>query len=273
MATASISPLSLQAPHRQHVDGQQDADSAALQRTPQASLIRSQRTDFAHSQNQKVAIQLAHSGGERSTVAPWLNMKAVATSLVDGWADRLVGPSVLASDEASPLPKALTVEVAIPSVIKAEFLSPLSNKSIDAYGGSHENRIRLLLEVVDAVRGAIPKDMPLLDVLVHIKSRGGTGGLDSGRCSAVAKILSENDVDLVDVSSGGVIPITMKKVFGPQSDLSAHSKTLLEKGTPCFSVQLALVKPLPLPESVSDDTPFTGAVGGVTTGTAAEEHF
>jgi 2,4-dienoyl-CoA reductase-like NADH-dependent reductase (Old Yellow Enzyme family) len=83
------------------------------------------------------------------------------------------------------------------------FLSPLSNQRTDRYGGSFENRIRLLLEVVAAVRGAIPRGMPLL---VRISARDWVeGGWDLEQSIALGGELLRQGADLVDCSSGGLV--------------------------------------------------------------------
>jgi 2,4-dienoyl-CoA reductase-like NADH-dependent reductase (Old Yellow Enzyme family) len=143
--------------------------------------------EFSHSQGQKIAIQLAHAGRKASTNAPWLNGTAIAPKEAGGWPDNVWGPSTVPFHPTYPQPKELTLE-GIKNVVTAfaeaakravavgfdvieihsahgyllsSFLSPTSNKRTDKYGGSFENRIRLTVEVVDAVRAAIPKDTPL----------------------------------------------------------------------------------------------------------------
>ena len=85
-----------------------------------------------------------------------------------------------------------------------EFLSPLSNRRTDEYGGNLENRARLLIEVVDAVREVWPLDSPLF---VRISATDwAEGGWDVEQSAALATMLKERGVDLVDVSSGGLVP-------------------------------------------------------------------
>lgn len=142
---------------------------------------------FAHSQSQKIGIQIAHAGRKASTTAPWLSFSATAEKEANGWPDNVVGPSAIKYTDTFPEVRELT-KAEIKDVIKAfadaakrsikagfdvieihnahgyllgEFLSPVSNHRTDEYGGSYENRIRLTLEVVDAVRAAIPEDTPL----------------------------------------------------------------------------------------------------------------
>lgn len=142
---------------------------------------------FAHSQNQKIGIQLGHAGRKASTVAPWLSPGATATEAAGGWPEDVWAPSAIPYNDDFPKPKELSKQ-GIKRVVTAfmdaakralragfdvieihnahgyllhEFVSPASNKRTDEYGGSFENRVRLSLEVVDAVRAVIPPDMPL----------------------------------------------------------------------------------------------------------------
>lgn len=147
----------------------------------------SEITAFAHAQNQKIGVQLAHAGRKASTVAPWLSFSGAAGRAQDGWPGDVVAPSAVAHDPAYHMPKALTEEGiekvkqafvdAAKRSVKAgfdvveihvahgyllhQFVTPIANKRTDRYGGSFENRIRLVLEVVDAVRAVIPLEMPL----------------------------------------------------------------------------------------------------------------
>ena len=90
------------------------------------------------------------------------------------------------------------------------FLSPVSNHRTDAYGGSFENRTRLLIEIVDESRKVMPKDMPLLvrisatDWLEDLKDDGFPESWDVPQSIKLAEILAEHGVDLLDVSSGGL---------------------------------------------------------------------
>jgi 2,4-dienoyl-CoA reductase-like NADH-dependent reductase (Old Yellow Enzyme family) len=190
--------------------------------------------DFAHSQNQLIAIQLAHAGRKASTVAPWLSSGATATEEVHGWPNDVVGPSDEPFDEHYPVPRAMSLQeiaqfkkdfvTGVNRAVRAgfdiielhfahgylvsSFFSPASNHRTDQYGGSFENRIRLALELIDATRATIPKDMPLF---VRISA---TEWLDNNpewtgeswtvdESVKLAKILAERGVDVLDVSSGG----------------------------------------------------------------------
>lgn len=141
--------------------------------------------EFAHSQGQKIGIQLQHAGRKASTIAPWLGFMT-ATATENGWPDDVWGPNSTAWAPTFPTPKALTVE-GITRIVKAfgdgarrsveagfdaieihaahgyllnSFMSPISNDRKDQYGGSFENRIRILVEVIEAIRANIPSSMP-----------------------------------------------------------------------------------------------------------------
>ena len=193
--------------------------------------------DFAHSQNQKIGIQLGHAGRKASTVAPWLSSGDTAGEDVNGWPDDVWAPSAIAFSDHYPTPKALTLEgiqqlkdAFVASVKRAvdvgfdlieihnahgylfhEFLSPVSNKRTDQYGGSFENRTRLTLEIVELVRSVIPKDMPLFlrisatDWLEEQKEEFPESWTEADTVR-LAPILADRGVDLLDVSSGGLHP-------------------------------------------------------------------
>ncbi|KAL8355762.1 hypothetical protein RB601_001184 [Gaeumannomyces tritici] len=190
--------------------------------------------DFVHSQGQKVGIQLAHAGRKASTRAPWHYSRGnaeVAGEEAGGWPDNVWGPSATPFSPLYPSPKEMTVEqieglvtsfadAAKRSVeagmdvieihgahgyLITEFLSPLSNKRTDQYGGSFENRTRLLVDVIKAVRGAIPESMPLF---VRVSAtewmeHAGQPSWDLNESIRLAKLLPDLGVDLLDVSSGG----------------------------------------------------------------------
>ena len=192
--------------------------------------------DFAHSQNQHIGIQIAHAGRKASTVAPWLSAGDTAVEEVGGWPDNVWAPSPIAFSDRYPLPKAMTkekiqetkaafvatakraVEVGFDAIeihgahgyLFHEFLSPVSNHRTDEYGGSFENRARLLLETVEAVRAAVPDDFP---IFVRISATDWLEGQDEFPDSwkpsdsmKLAQILATSGVDLLDVSSGGIHP-------------------------------------------------------------------
>ena len=169
----------------------------------------------------KIGIQLAHAGRKAST---W-NGKQIP--LEEGW--ETVAPSPIPYEAAERIPHELSKEEietlvqrfkeAAKRAIDAgfdlielhaahgylihQFLSPLSNTRTDAYGGSFENRIRFLLEIVKAVNEVLDENHPLL---VRISgTEYAENGWNLEESVRLAKILKENNVDLIDVSSGGNI--------------------------------------------------------------------
>ncbi|GAB7363403.1 hypothetical protein MBLNU230_g3680t1 [Neophaeotheca triangularis] len=192
--------------------------------------------DFAHSQNQKIMIQLAHAGRKASTVAPWLSAGAVAGKDLNGWPDNVLAPSAIPWNSDHAQPKEMTLQQieefktafgeSIKRALKAgfdaieihnahgyllhSFLSPVSNQRTDQYGGSFENRTRLTLEVVELARSLIPKDMPLfLRISATDWLEEASDIKDSWKPSdtvRLAPLLAERGVDLLDVSSGGNHP-------------------------------------------------------------------
>ncbi|KAF2745361.1 FMN-linked oxidoreductase [Sporormia fimetaria CBS 119925] len=188
--------------------------------------------DFAHGQNQKIGIQLAHAGRKASTVAPWLSAGDIAGKDKNGWPDNVKAPSAIAYNDNHCQPKAMTKEdieeykkafkSAVERAIKCgfdvieihnahgyllhSFLSPASNQRTDEYGGSFENRTRLTLEVVDIARSTMPKDMPLflrISATDWLEESGIEGWTVDQTCR-LAKMLAEKGVDLIDISSGGL---------------------------------------------------------------------
>lgn len=207
--------------------------------------------EFVHSQNQVVGVQIAHAGRKASTNAPWLESGATDVS-AGGWPDNIKGPSNIPFGGLGN-PKAMTkedieeVKRAWPAAVKralaagadyveihgahgyllSSFFSPLSNNRTDEYGGSFENRIRLPLEIISAVRAVIPESMPLL-FRISGSEWGGPDGWKVEDTVAFAKILAERgEVDLLDVSSGGNLnkPIDMLRAGpGYQVPLAAQVK-------------------------------------------------
>ena len=179
--------------------------------------------DFVHGQGAHAGMQLAHAGRKASTRAPFDGRGSVAPE-EGGW--QTVAPSPVAfpgyatpralsveeidevvADFAHAARRALeagfdTLEIhAAHGYLLHQFLSPLSNRREDEYGGSFDNRVRLLLRVVDAVRSVAPESTPLL---VRISATDWVdGGWTVDDSVALAARLREGGVDLMDVSSGG----------------------------------------------------------------------
>lgn len=194
-----------------------------------------QITDFIKSQGAVAGIQLAHAGRKASTYAPWKGNGYVSPS-DGGW--EVLAPSDIpfSSDYGSPI--AMTpqdIGMVVDSFKKAavlakkagfqiielhaahgylihQFLSPLSNQRTDEYGGSFENRTRLLLQVVDAVRSVLPADFPLF---VRISATDwADGGWTLEDSIQLSSDLGRKGIDLIDVSTGGLVA-TARIPVGP----------------------------------------------------------
>jgi 2,4-dienoyl-CoA reductase-like NADH-dependent reductase (Old Yellow Enzyme family) len=183
---------------------------------------------FVQSQGAVPGIQLAHAGRKASCDLPWRGGAGLLTPEVGGW--DVVGPSAIPFDEGHPVPKALdeagiegivaAFEVAAKRALAAgfrlieihaahgyllhEFLSPLSNQRTDDYGGSLQNRMRLTLRVADAVRKLVPAELP---VFVRISATDWVdGGWEIEQSVELAGRLKDLGIDLIDVSSGALVP-------------------------------------------------------------------
>ncbi len=183
---------------------------------------------FIASQGSVAGIQLAHAGRKASTPPPWENRAITLTEADGGWP--VVAPSALPFDRGCSVPTALTeegireigeafvqgarrallagfrvVEIhAAHGYLLHQFLSPLSNRRTDQYGGSFENRSRLLREIVAAVRNVWPEELPLL---VRISATDWVeGGWDLEQSLEMVRQLLPLGVELIDCSSGGSVP-------------------------------------------------------------------
>lgn len=190
-------------------------------------------TRFCREHGAVPAIQLAHAGRKASTDAPWRGGKPLSHE--DGGWDT-VAPSPIPFDNGFPTPAELTREE-IKGVVKKfadaavrareagfqiiemhgahgylinEFLSPLSNRRTDEYGGSLENRIRFAKEVTAAVRAVWPEKFPLF--LRISASDWADGGWTIHDSVALVKAVAPLGVDLIDCSSGGLVPYANIKV-------------------------------------------------------------
>lgn len=209
-----------------------------------------QITGFLKEQGAVAGIQLAHAGRKASTKAPWLGRDKVSPE-EGGW--QTVAPSAVAYSPGYPHPIELD-ETGIRKVISDftsateralqagfevieihashgyllhQFLSPLTNLRTDAYGGSFTNRARLLLEVVDAVKKVLPEQLPLF---VRIPgSDWADGGWTPDDAVALAKLLKEKAVDVLDVTSGGLVS-QQKITAGPAYQLPFASRVKKETG-------------------------------------------
>jgi 2,4-dienoyl-CoA reductase-like NADH-dependent reductase (Old Yellow Enzyme family) len=181
--------------------------------------------DFLHGQGAYAGIQLAHAGRKASMQRPWEGERLLSPEEA-GWTN-IVAPSAIPFNDTYAKPHQLDaagiagVKQAFAAAAKRslaagfdiieihaahgyllhEFLSPLSNRRTDQYGGSFDNRIRLLVETVDQVRAIWPATLPLF---VRISATDWTeGGWDEAQSVSLAKVLKQHGVDLIDASSGG----------------------------------------------------------------------
>ncbi|KAE8373979.1 FMN-linked oxidoreductase [Aspergillus bertholletiae] len=234
--------------------------------------------EFAHSQGQKIGIQLAHAGRKASTVAPWLG-GVTATNAVGGWVDNVKSPSAIPFASGDIIPKAMTKEdiqelkeawiAAIKRALAAgadfveihnahgyllsSFLSPSANKRTDEYGGSFENRIRLPLEIARLTRDTVGPNVPVFlrvsatDWLeTSMPEEKGWKVDDTVRFAAA--LAEQGCVDLIDISSGGV-----------------HSAQKVKSGA-AFQVPFATA----VKKAVGDKI-LVAAVGMINNGTLADQ--
>jgi len=187
---------------------------------PLARIVR-----FIHEHGSVAGMQLAHAGRKASTYRPWDGQGKVPET-EGGW-NNVVAPSAVAFADHYPLPQAASKQE-IQAIVAAfgeaarraceagfrvveihaahgylihEFLSPLSNQRTDAYGGSFENRTRILREIVAAVRRSWPERAPLF---VRISATDWVdGGWDLQQSIELARQVKDLGVDLIDCSSGG----------------------------------------------------------------------
>ncbi|KAE8157301.1 FMN-linked oxidoreductase [Aspergillus tamarii] len=234
--------------------------------------------EFAHSQGQKIGIQLAHAGRKASTVAPWLG-GVTATNAVGGWVDNVKGPSAIPFAPDDIIPKMMTKEdiqelkdawiAATKRALAAgadfieihnahgyllsSFLSPSANQRTDEYGGSFENRLRLPLEIAKLTRDTVGPNVPVFlrvsatDWLeTSMPEEKGWKVNDTVR---FAEALAEQGcVDLIDISSGGV-----------------HSAQRVKSGA-AFQVPFASAV-----KKAVGDRMLVAAVGMINSGTLADQ--
>jgi 2,4-dienoyl-CoA reductase-like NADH-dependent reductase (Old Yellow Enzyme family) len=186
-----------------------------------------QIVELIHRNGAIAGIQLAHAGRKASTLPPWEGGGVIPES-EGGWS--VVAPSPMPFKPGSPDPTALRIEAiqdlrrsfvnaaqralnagfkvieihAAHGYLLHEFLSPLSNQRQDEYGGSFAHRIRFVCEVVQAVRTIVPDQIPLW---VRISATDWvSGGWDIEQSIALSDKLKSLGVDLIDCSSGAIVP-------------------------------------------------------------------
>lgn len=182
---------------------------------------------FIQSQGAVAAIQLAHAGRKASCDAPWKGGARLKPE-EGGW--NVIAPSPIPFNEGDPVPQGLDEDgiAAIADAFEAatrralaagfqvieihaahgyllhEFLSPLSNQRTDQYGGSLDNRMRFTLQIAERLRRVEPAELPLF---VRISATDWVeGGWDVDQSVVLARHLKDQGVDLIDVSSGALLP-------------------------------------------------------------------
>ncbi len=204
-------------------------------------------TNFIHQNGAIAGVQLAHAGRKASFDLPWNGGKCIPEN-EGGW--KPVAPSAIPFHEGDEIPFELTLDgiekvkadfkAAAKRSLEAgyrlieihaahgyllhQFLSPLSNQRTDNYGGSFENRIRLLLEVIEEVKEVWPVENPLF---VRISaSDWAEDGWTPEESAQLSSILKDVGIDLVDCSSGGLVAYQQIPIFaGYQVQFSEHIKT------------------------------------------------
>lgn len=213
---------------------------------------------FIHEHGSIAGIQLAHAGRKASVDSPWKGSKVLSDN-ERGWLP--VAPSAVPFKDGDKIPHELTrdeiknvvddfrdaterslkcgfrvVEIhAAHGYLINEFYSPVSNLRTDEYGGSFENRIRLLLEIVEAVQSVWPKDYPLFTRITS--SEWSDNGWQIDDSVRLARVLKQKGVDLIDCSSGGNI-YKAKVEVGPMYQVPFAEKVKKESGIMTAAVGL-----------------------------------
>ncbi|TDZ61784.1 NADPH dehydrogenase afvA [Colletotrichum trifolii] len=235
--------------------------------------------DFVHSQGAFIGAQIGHAGRKASTIAPWVNRKAVAGERGRGWPKTVYGPSAEAYTSDTYVPREMTLQDietlkekwvdAVKRVVQVgydaveihaahgyllnEFLSPTSNHRTDRYGGSFENRVRLLVELTELTRAHVPDTYPVLVRLAatdYLEQHDpSVPQWEIAQAQKLARILAEKGVDFLDVSAGAN-DARMKVEAGPK--YQAHLAEAIKK-------------------AVAGTGTYVGSVGGIATGREASE--
>jgi len=210
-------------------------------------------TAFVRAQGSVPGIQLAHAGRKASTFRPWSETQGSVPESEGGWPT--VAPSAVAF-EGYAEPRAMTHDEVVETVeafrvaarrsveagfglielhaahgyLLHQFLSPLSNRRTDEYGGSLENRARLLVDVVRAVRAEVGDDLPLL--VRFSATDWAEGGWDEHETATVAAWSRDAGADLFDISTGGLVAgVTIPVGLGYQVPFAQHVRETAEVDT------------------------------------------
>ncbi|MFT5050444.1 MAG: anthraniloyl-CoA monooxygenase [Chlamydiales bacterium] len=215
-------------------------------------------TDFVHAHSgAKMGIQLGHAGRKGSCTLPWDG----DTPLKDGDAWETLAPSALPFAEGWPAPRAMDeddmqrvlgefteatqraeqagfdlIEVHMAhGYLLSSFISPLTNTRSDAFGGTLEKRMRFPLQVLDAVRAAWPRSMPVSVRISATDWLDDAGGLTADDAVQIARMLQEHGCDLVDVSTAGNTPLSQPN-YGRMYQVPFAERIRHEVGVPVMAV-------------------------------------
>jgi 2,4-dienoyl-CoA reductase-like NADH-dependent reductase (Old Yellow Enzyme family) len=207
----------------------------------------------------RIAIQLAHAGRKASTEVPWKDGMKISPDHANGW--QTVAPSAIPYQDGQRPPVALdrygltrvregfvsaaqrAARLGVDAVqlhgahgyLLHQFLSPLSNRRDDEYGGSLENRMRFPLEVFDAVRGVFPAERP---VTMRVSGTDWVnGGWDIEQTIVFAQALESRGCAAIHVSSGGLIP-SQRIPVGPSYQVPLARAVKSATGMPVIAVGL-----------------------------------
>ncbi|WP_423924224.1 NADH:flavin oxidoreductase/NADH oxidase [Frigoribacterium sp. 2-23] len=210
-------------------------------------------TEFIRSQGSVPGVQLAHAGRKGSTYRPWNDTQGSVPESDGGW--QTVAPSAVAF-EGFATPRELTVDEIADTVeafraaarrsvdagfglielhaahgyLLHQFLSPLSNLRTDEFGGSLENRARLLLDVVRAVRAEVGDDLPLL--VRFSATDWADGGWNQDDTATVTAWARDAGADLFDISTGGLVAgVSIPVGLGYQVSFADHVRREAEVET------------------------------------------
>lgn len=224
----------------------------------EAALAKTLTSVRSHS-DMPIAIQLAHAGRKASCEKPWLGGHALSPDHENGW--QVSGPSAVPFREGDPIPEALSksriaeiIQAFADSAVRSvrlgfdaieihsahgyllhQFLSPHANKRDDEYGGSFENRTRIVLEIYDAVRAAVGTNYP---VGIRISATDWVDdGWDIDQSVELAKLLNAKGCDFIDVSSGG-LHIDQQIPLGPNYQVPFAARIKADTGMTTIAVGL-----------------------------------
>jgi 2,4-dienoyl-CoA reductase-like NADH-dependent reductase (Old Yellow Enzyme family) len=214
---------------------------------------------FVGSMGSVPGIQLAHAGRKASTAPPFEGGGSLKSPEKGAW--ETVAPSAIPFAEGDPVPHSLTAqeiedvtasfEHAARRAIRAgfrtieihaahgyllhQFLSPLTNRRTDLYGGSLENRLRLVVEIATRIRRVIPDDVPLF---TRVSATDWVdGGWNLEQTVELARTLRTRGVDLIDCSSGGAVPRAVVPA-APGYQVPFASEVRMKAGIPTGAVGL-----------------------------------